>query len=142
MMFRSAGSLAVVLFLVGSCSPTQSGVRVTEAWARPAGLEENSAVYFQIDNHGPADRLVQVHTGISQDASLHRTIIGEDGVAQMSAQGQIEIPAGDRLAFEPGGYHVMLTNLTHELTLGRSISVTLLFERAGPVIIEVPVQNP
>jgi copper(I)-binding protein len=135
-------SLALALSLVASCAPTQAEIHVSEAWARPAGVGENSAVYFQIENRGQSDRLVEIYTEASQDASFHRTLIGEDGIAQMQAQSVIEVPAREKLAFEPGGYHVMLMRVTQNLSPGRSFSVTLVFENAGPLLVEVPIQTP
>jgi copper(I)-binding protein len=60
----------------------------------------------------------------------------------MQAQSEIEVPAREKLSFEPGGYHVMLMGVTQDLSPGRSISVTLVFEDAGPLPVEVPIQTP
>jgi hypothetical protein len=138
---RTLPHLVVILLLAG-CSRSVAGIRVSHAWVRPADVGENSAVYFQIENRGPDDRLVGVHTDASRQASIHQTAIGEDGVAQMRPQTQIEVPAGGRLVFRPGGYHVMLMELTQTLGPGGSISVTLVFEDAGQIGIEVPIQHP
>ena len=38
-----------------------------------------------------------------------------------------------------GGHHVMLMGLTDSLDQGEAISVTLTFEKAGDVVVDIPV---
>ncbi|MEM6667105.1 MAG: copper chaperone PCu(A)C, partial [Pseudomonadota bacterium] len=51
----------------------------------------------------------------------------------------LEIPAGDAVQLQPGGYHVMFMNITDTPTEGSTIPVTLTFERAGDVTLDLPV---
>lgn len=82
-----------------------------------------------------------MHTESGQSASLHRTIIEADGVARMEPQPEIPIAAGQTLVFEPGGYHVMLMQMKRALHPGDSISITLVFQQAGPITIQVPIED-
>ena len=52
----------------------------------------------------------------------------------------IDVPAGGTAELKPGGLHVMLIGLSQPLTLGTKIPLTLTFERAGPVTVEVMVE--
>jgi copper(I)-binding protein len=54
--------------------------------------------------------------------------------------GSIEIPAGDALAMEPGGIHLMLTGLAKPLKVGERLLLTLTFERAGSIAVEAEVR--
>ncbi len=47
---------------------------------------------------------------------------------------------GKPLVFAPGGYHIMLTGLSHALDAGQRFPITLTFAHAGPVTVEVTVQ--
>ena len=58
---------------------------------------------------------------------------------KMRPAGPIEIPPGAATGLEPGGIHVMLMGLTGPLVEGESFSLTLTFERAGPVEVTVPI---
>ena len=60
----------------------------------------------------------------------HLTLEGEDGFA---------VPAGGGHMLERGGDHVMLMGLTESLEDGESFPLTLVFEEAGEVVVEVPV---
>ena len=50
-----------------------------------------------------------------------------------------EIPAGGSLAFQPGGKHIMLVELSQPLAIGDIVELTLNFAQAGPIMISVPV---
>ena len=53
----------------------------------------------------------------------------------------VEIPPGESVRLEPGGLHVMLMGVDPALEAGERISVTLVFERAGEVVLSVPVRR-
>ncbi|HSQ71610.1 MAG TPA: copper chaperone PCu(A)C, partial [Rubrivivax sp.] len=53
----------------------------------------------------------------------------------------IEIPAGQTVELRPGGLHVMFIGLTQTLDNGASFPLTLRFEKAGEVKVEVQVRN-
>ncbi|MFN8373811.1 MAG: copper chaperone PCu(A)C [Anaerolineae bacterium] len=64
-------------------------------------------------------------------------------VAQMQeVQGGLEIPAGERLLLQPGGYHIMMLELTQELVPGTAFLLTLTFESGVELTIAVPVYAP
>lgn len=102
-----------------------------------------SAVYMVIENRGEsADRLIAVATEVSNMVQIHQTTV-VDGVAQMGeVEGGVEIPAGGIAELRPGGYHIMLMNLTGDLVEGTVVTVTLTFEVAGEVTVQVPVITP
>src|SRR3546814_11454455 len=54
----------------------------------------------------------------------------------------VPLPAGGMAELQPGGYHVMLIGLKHALKQGEHFPLTLTFEKAGTVTIEVPVLSP
>ena len=51
----------------------------------------------------------------------------------------IDLPAGTAVELKPGGYHVMLIGLVNPLEIGQTIQITLIFENAGEITIDVPV---
>jgi len=107
------------------------------------GMGSVSAVYMIIENRGDApDRLIAATTELSNMVQIHQTTV-VDGVAQMGeVEGGVEIPAGGIAELRPGGYHIMLMDLTGDLVEGKTITVTLTFEVAGEVTIEVPIITP
>ena len=53
----------------------------------------------------------------------------------------VEIPAGGEVKFEPMGYHVMLLNLKQQAKAGEHFPLTLIFEKAGALEVDVVVQK-
>ncbi len=54
---------------------------------------------------------------------------------------KIELPAGEAVALAPGGLHVMLLELPAPLELGQTFTLSLTFEQAGAVDVEVTVRD-
>jgi copper(I)-binding protein len=69
---------------------------------------------------------------------LHETVV-KDGIASMPHAMSIPVPAGQSVQLAPGGFHGMLMGLTAALKEGDSFPVTLSFERAGAVTVNVEV---
>ncbi len=110
------------------------------AWAT-AGAQANGAAYAVIRNRGDrADRLVGGRSPASRTVELHGTTVTPEGVARMRATEAVEVPPGGEARFEPGGLHVMLVGLAGPLVAGQSFPLTLVFERAGEVTVEVAVE--
>ena len=62
-----------------------------------------------------------------------------DGNAQM--KDGLELPAGEQVSLEPGGYHVMLLELQAPIAEGDTVPVTLTFEKAGEVQVDAQARN-
>jgi len=54
----------------------------------------------------------------------------EGGVMKMRAVARIELPAGKTVELKPGGYHLMLMNITTPLRPRETVPITLVIE--GP----------
>jgi len=119
-----------------------AGLKVESAWARatPPGASV-AAVYLRIDNTGgPADRLLKLKSPIAASAEVHRTSV-EDGMTRMRQVTVPHIGAGERVAFEPGGLHVMLMGLRRPLVARELFELELQFEVAGPKRVTVVVRD-
>jgi hypothetical protein len=53
----------------------------------------------------------------------------------------IEVPADGMASLRPGGFHIMLIGLTEPLKEGERFPLTLTFEKAGSVTVEVAVEG-
>lgn len=106
----------------------------------PMNGAQVAAGYMGISNEGDhADKLISVEVGFADQAMLHTTEFSADGVASMKHVKALEIPAGDTVVLEPGGYHIMLMGLTQPLNVGDMVPATLIFEQGGRVEIEFMV---
>ena len=105
----------------------------------PAPPADVAALYLVVVDHdGAGDRLIGAQCPAG-DATLHETRVADGRVRMLRAQAGLPVPARGELRLEPGGAHVMLTGLRRPLEPGERVHVTLEFERAGRLALEVPV---
>ena len=94
-----------------------------------------------IENHGDQmQRLIGVSTPMADRGDIHNTT-NDNGVIRMRPVDTIEVPVADQVELAPGGFHIMLIGLEEKLTEGTRFPLTLHFETAGDVEIEVAVQG-
>lgn len=122
---------------LGSASLDQ--LEISDAFVRAAPAGDVSALYFTVKNVGDTDdALVGASVKIAGATELHETVT-EGSQSMMRPVERIDVPAGGEAVLEPGGHHVMLTDLKEELREGERIEAVLEFEHAGSVTLEVPV---
>ncbi|MBI5953014.1 MAG: copper chaperone PCu(A)C [Chloroflexi bacterium] len=134
--------LLIALIALAACSPASGTLTVTDAWARNARAGENGAAYFVIENGTSADdTLLGVRSDIASATEVHMSMADANGVMSMNMQESVSVPANGRIEFKPGGLHVMLIGLTQDLNFGDTITLTLNFERAGEITLQVEVKE-
>ena len=106
------------------------------------GKAPSTAAYATITNTGDSDdRLVAVATDIAGRSEIH-TMTVDGGVMRMrELPDGIPIPAGETVALEPGGLHLMLMRLKSRPGAGGQVVLRLEFERAGAVEVKAPVKR-
>ena len=133
-----AGAVAL-----GFALPALAGeIEVQDAYVRTSGaMAKSGAAFMQIANIGTQDdRLIDATSDVSMRVELHTHKASADGVMQMLhvPEGFV-IPAGQTHALERGGDHIMFMGLKHALGQGDVVPVTLTFEKAGDVTVDIPV---
>lgn len=147
----------------------EDGLTIANPWARTSPMDTTyGAVYLELTS---ADGDALVGASVPEDVAgvveIHETVPvdeadgegmgdmdmseeGSDtsettmaGMGQMTMQPieSLELPAGETVSLEPGGYHIMLIELVAPLETGEEIEVTLTFENAGERTITVPVRD-
>jgi periplasmic copper chaperone A len=69
------------------------------------------------------------------------TTMAGSGMMKMQPVAEIPLPAGETVALEPGGLHVMLLDLPQPLTTGSTVEFTLTFERAPAQTVSAEVRE-
>jgi periplasmic copper chaperone A len=147
--FIRIAALLLILPLLAACSSVNvrtqpaeasSDIEIAEPWARSEQAGENSAAYMEIANSGDVDdRLLGASTDIAATVEIHE-IVADGQMMRMQEVDAIEIPAGETVVLEPGGLHVMFFDLAETLEPGDQFMLTLQFEHAGDIDIEVNVR--
>jgi copper(I)-binding protein len=120
-------------------SATIGRLSIEKAWAR--ATVPGAAVgggFVSIRNEGDDDRLTGANSPVAARVELH-TMTMQDGVMRMRQLEAIELPAGKEVELRPGGHHLMLMDLARPLEEGESFPVTLRFEKAGEIEVQVQV---
>ena len=123
-------------------SHEKGDIQVRHPWARatPPGTTV-AAGYLEIRNNGKeADRLLSASTPVAKRVELHVTE-HSDHIAKMRQLRAFEVPGRERLTLSPGGAHLMLVDIVQPLKKGERFPLTLRFERAGELKVEVEVQE-
>ena len=143
---KRIGLRSIALFLsvcvLAACTPKQ-GLTLQSAWARPGLTGGNSAVYFEIQNpFAEEDLLLKAECTAAASTELHMSMMDASGNMMMQPQENVPIPAQGQVSFKPGGLHVMLIGLTQDLNAGDTLALTLTFQNAGTLQLEVPIKTP
>jgi len=134
------GCAIALAWMLSVCSPEAEAQALVQApWARPTVQGQSvGGGYFRIDGGAINDRLLGASADIAQSAELH-TMRMEGDVMRMRQLNSVEVPARQTVEFKPGGMHVMLIGLKTPLKVGKSFPMTLRFEKAGSVTVDVRV---
>lgn len=118
-------------------------IEIIHPVARPTmGAALNSAVYLTIRNDGEADTLVEIYGPDADKVELHESVMDGDVMTMQHLEDGIEIPANGEIHLSPGGNHIMLMGLAEPLNVYDTFNLTLVFEKAGSVEVEVYVVDP
>ena len=136
---RSAEAGAVYLEITndGDVDDALVGASVDTTVAGKAEVHETVAVEpgaTDDDMDDPADDAMDDPANDDMDD-------GATGMMEMRPVDRVEIPAGETVALEPGGYHIMLLELAAPLEAGTTVEVTLTFEESGEQVVTADVRD-
>lgn len=136
-------ALAALVCALAFPAFAHDGVHVEGAYARFMPGGQTGAAFMLIQNHATVDeRLIGVSSDVAEKVELHSHKMNADGTMQMlHLEEGIVIPAGQSHELARGGDHVMFMGLKREVKEGDTVTVTLTFEHAGEVKVDIPVDN-
>lgn len=92
--------------------------------------------YLTLTNQGAeADRLIGVTAPVGTEVQIHEMTMADGVMTMRHLPDGLEIPAGQTVALEPGGYHLMIVGLSDPLVEGGHLDMVLTFEKAGDVTV-------
>lgn len=117
-------------------------ISVKEPWARamlpgqPAG-----GAWINVTNAGEEDdRLVSLSSPAAEKVEVHTMEVVDDVMTMRPLEDGLVVPAGETVTMEPGGLHLMFMQVGKPFKEGDTVPVTLEFEKAGKVELELPVK--
>jgi periplasmic copper chaperone A len=112
----------------GALAAEPAAMMVSDCWIRALPGNLPSGAYFSMMNMG--DKAIDL-TGVKAPAfgmaMLHHTE-SNGSTSRMVMVDKVAVPAGQTVAFAPGGYHVMLEQPKAELKVGGTLPMTFIFD--------------
>jgi hypothetical protein len=145
-LLATGGSLLAGAFL-GVFAPVRSAkaheydvgkLKVENPWLRaPADGEKNATFYAFLHNNGEApDKLVTVKV-----EKLDKAVIHGDP-KNLELETPVVLPPKTTTSLAPGGVYVALLGAKKHLEVGWGLEMTLVFEKAGEVVIDAAIDAP
>jgi periplasmic copper chaperone A len=124
----------------GSITGTPVGdLTVYDAYIRQPASPDVAAAYLTVRNDGNTpDRLVSAYCGAATTTTVHSDSAAMEP-GQTAPATPLAIPAKSVVSLTPAKGHIMLDQLTGTLKAGDTVSLLLRFDKAGQVLIDVPV---
>ena len=119
----------------------QESITITAPWTRatPPGARAASG-YMTLTNTGAhSDTLLQVNTPAASMTHIHQMSMQGGVMVMRPIDGNMTLEPGQTITLQPGALHIMMVNLTRPLVEGEMITLTLEFEKAGTLLVELPV---
>lgn len=114
-------------------------VTVSDPWARASLLASRPGVAYLTIHSSETDTLIKLTSPLAAHVMIHDVQVDAEGVARMRGLVSLEVPAGRSTRLAPGKTHLMLMGLASKLQEGASFPLTLTFEKAGEITIQVPI---
>jgi periplasmic copper chaperone A len=141
-MKRIYAGFGLALMLLLPMQAAAAGVvSLKNAYAFPtlAGTN-NGAAFVTFENHSDSPAFIKaVASDAAKTVELHAHEHDKDGVMSMVKKEEVRVPPHSVIAFEPGGLHVMLTDLKEPLTLGDVFEVRFTLEDGRTLPFNVTV---
>jgi copper(I)-binding protein len=131
--------LAAALLAPLSARAQSPAVVVENPWTRAARAGGQGAGFLTLRSTA-GDRLLSASSPAANRVELH-THLRDGDVMRMRPVENIELPANTAVTLQPGGLHLMFIGLKQPFEQGGQVPVTLVFERAGSVTVQLPVQG-
>jgi len=143
--FSKFAFAAVLIAAAVSAFAQATKITIKDPYAQqgPAGADTFSVYMTIINRANEPDCLTGATAEIAAQVQLYEMYLAniDNGVIEMRLLTRgLDIPPARSVTFEPGSYRVMLVGLKKPLSAGETFSLTLNFEKAGPLPLTVPVK--
>ncbi|QGP77678.1 copper chaperone PCu(A)C [Sphingobium sp. CAP-1] len=135
-LFVLAAPLA--LSACGDPAPTY----VDQAWIRLSPNKDMpSAGYFVAHGGDAGTQLRGVITDYALKVDMHETV-SKDGMTTMEAIDSVDIPARGKVAFAPGGKHLMILGVNDTAISRGKMQLTFLMANGDRLLVDAVIRKP
>jgi periplasmic copper chaperone A len=133
-----------LIFAMAACQqPAPKAASVEAAIVRLPAVKGNPGAAYFILKGGPVDdRLMAVSSPLAVRAEMHEMAMDGGKMNMAPIDGGLAVPAKRQIAFETGGKHVMLFDISPKMTDGEKMPLTLLFASGTTLETQADVVAP
>lgn len=136
---RFLGALAMLVAL-SACSQGPV-LAVNDVWVRLNAVERGpAAAYFTISGGPTADRLINVSSPVVIRIELHESTESGGVMSMKPITGGIDVPAGGKVEFKPGGRHAMLYYVNPGIKPPRTLPMVFTFASGNRIMVDAVVK--
>jgi len=138
-MSKLIQSTTLAALLIAGAAHAQ--VTIEAPWVRATVPQQGGSAAFMRLTAKSDTKLVQARSAVAKTVEIHEMAL-ENDVMKMRHVPALALPAGQTVALEPGGYHIMLLGLHGQIQQGDQVPLTLTFEDGTGKRHSVEVQAP
>ncbi|KJG10008.1 copper chaperone PCu(A)C [Photobacterium kishitanii] len=140
-MLKILTALLMTIIVTTPTAVAATAIEIDHPWSKAVPpTSKVAAAFLSIINHSKIDdTLIAARSPIAEIVELH-TLNNGNGLMQMRQVDTITVTAEHQQQLEPGGFHVMLFNLTEVPTIDSHFPLTLIFKYAGEITVDVAVK--
>lgn len=125
-------------------SAQNSNVVVHDAWLRvPLPAQDQTALYFVIENHGAAVKaIVSASSPSAAKIEMHEEKMdAAKKMMSMTPVARIAVPANGKVMLQPGGYHMMVFGLKARPMAGMTFPVSVTLDDGTSIAVTAMVRD-
>jgi copper(I)-binding protein len=117
-------------------------LEISQPWTRatPPTAKAGGGFVTIINKGATPDRLIAARSTVSDKVEIHEMKMDGNVMRMRELDKGLEIPPGATVTLKPGGLHIMFMELKAPFANDTKVPVTLVFEKAGSVNVELLVQ--
>jgi periplasmic copper chaperone A len=116
-------------------------LEIGDPWARATPpTAPTGGGYLSVKNTGTEpDHLVSASSPAAGTVQVHEMKMDGNVMRMRELESPLEIKPGETVTLAPGGMHLMMMGLKEPLKQGERVPLTLVFEKAGKIDVEMVV---
>ncbi len=119
-------ALAAVTLAMAVAAHAQ--VSVTDPWVRATVPQQSATGAFMHLKSAQDVKLVAGQSPVAGVVEIHEMAMENNMMKMRELDGGLPLPAGHAVELKPGGYHIMLMDLKHQVKVGETVPLTLVVE--------------
>jgi copper(I)-binding protein len=134
-------AFSVPAFAQQGFAKDKNTIQIEDAWSRATAPGTTIAAgYLTVRNASDdRDRLLGASTPLARKVETHVTL--KDGnIMRMREVPGYDVPGRAHMELKPGGAHLMLIDIKRPFKEGEKVPLTLRFEKAGEIKVELEVR--